>query len=54
MEAGQREAGVRSYRETYDASIKDPDTFWAEQAELVDWFVKPAVTLDRSRPPFYR
>jgi propionyl-CoA synthetase len=45
---------VRSYRETYDASIKDPDGFWAEQAQLVDWFVKPAVTLDRSRPPFYR
>jgi propionyl-CoA synthetase len=45
---------VRSYAETYDASIKDPDSFWGEQAQLVDWFVKPAVTLDRSRPPFYR
>jgi propionyl-CoA synthetase len=45
---------VGTYRETYDASIDDPDAFWAEQAQLVDWFVRPALTLDRSRPPFYR
>ena len=43
-----------SYRETFDASIADPDTFWREAAGLVDWFSKPSTVLDRSTPPFYR
>jgi propionyl-CoA synthetase len=43
-----------SYRDTYEASISDPESFWAEQATLVDWFKKPKQVLDRSNPPFYR
>jgi propionyl-CoA synthetase len=42
------------YEETYRASIEDPDGFWGEQAGLVDWFSRPTVVLDRSRPPFFR
>jgi propionyl-CoA synthetase len=42
------------YRRTYDASLKDPETFWAGHAGLVDWFTKPSVVLDRSNPPFFR
>ncbi len=45
---------MTSYRETFDASISDPDTFWSEAAGLVDWFAKPTLVLDRSNPPFYR
>src|SRR5919199_571672 len=42
------------YRETYRASIDDPDGFWGAQAELIDWFSKPTAILDRSEAPFYR
>jgi len=42
------------YRETYERSITDPEAFWGEQAELVDWFRKPERVLDDSAPPFYR
>jgi propionyl-CoA synthetase len=45
---------MASYEDTYRASVTDPDVFWAEQAGLIDWFVKPTIVLDRSRPPFYR
>ncbi|MEJ7744758.1 MAG: acetyl-coenzyme A synthetase N-terminal domain-containing protein [Nocardioidaceae bacterium] len=43
-----------AWRETHDRSLSDPEGFWGEQAELVSWFAKPTVILDRSRPPFYR
>ncbi|MEA3366621.1 MAG: acetate--CoA ligase [Planctomycetota bacterium] len=29
------------YQEMYDRSINDPDAFWLEQAEMLDWFKKP-------------
>ncbi len=45
---------MTSYREVYDASVRDPETFWGECAGLVDWFSKPSIVLDRSDPPFYR
>ncbi len=28
------------YRELYEKSVNDPDTFWAEQAERITWFKK--------------
>ncbi len=43
-----------SYRDTYDASVADPDGFWGEAAGVVDWFTKPSAVLDRSHAPFYR
>ncbi len=43
-----------SYAETHARSIEDPESFWLEQARLVDWFAKPTRALDASRPPFYR
>jgi propionyl-CoA synthetase len=45
---------VAGYRETYRASIDDPEAFWAEQAGLIDWISVPTQALDRSRAPFYR
>ncbi len=29
------------YKEMWERSIKDPDGFWLEQAEILDWFKKP-------------
>ena len=31
---------IQAYKEIYDNSIKDPDRFWAEQAERLHWFEK--------------
>lgn len=30
------------------------EKFWAEQAELIDWYEKPQTILDSSNPPFYK
>lgn len=30
------------------------EKFWAEQADLIDWYEKPKTILDTSNPPFYR
>jgi propionyl-CoA synthetase len=35
-------------------SLDDPEGFWAEAAEAVDWERRWDVVLDDSRPPFYR
>ncbi|MDQ3485693.1 MAG: AMP-binding protein, partial [Actinomycetota bacterium] len=42
------------YRETYAASLADPESFWAAQAHLADWFTRPKRVLDASDAPFYR
>jgi len=43
-----------NYRDTYAASLADPESFWGEQASLVDWFTRPKTVLDASNAPFYR
>ncbi|MEX0874861.1 MAG: propionyl-CoA synthetase [Actinomycetota bacterium] len=42
------------YDEVYRRSISDPEGFWGEAAQLIDWYVEPKQILDDSRPPFYR
>ncbi|BBZ30056.1 propionyl-CoA synthetase [Mycolicibacterium madagascariense] len=42
------------YRDLFDASIADPETFWAQAAQAVTWTRAPQTILDDSRPPFYR
>jgi propionyl-CoA synthetase len=42
------------YRELFDASITDPNAFWADAATAVTWTKAPRRILDDSRPPFYR
>jgi propionyl-CoA synthetase len=39
-------------REFHRRSIEDPDGFWREQAQLVDWHRPFSKVLDFSRPPF--
>jgi propionyl-CoA synthetase len=43
-----------SYSDFYRRSISDRDAFWAEQAQLIDWHVKPTQICDYSQPPFAR
>jgi propionyl-CoA synthetase len=42
------------YRELFAASIKDPETFWAQAAQAVSWLQPPQQVFDDSRSPFYR
>jgi propionyl-CoA synthetase len=45
---------MTDYAAVHARSIEDPEAFWAEQAELVDWIKKPRRVLDDDAPPFYR
>ncbi len=42
------------YRELYARSLADPEAFWLETAEAIDWIQPPRAALDRSDAPFYR
>ncbi|HLZ37246.1 MAG TPA: propionyl-CoA synthetase [Mycobacteriales bacterium] len=42
------------YRTTFRRSIDDPEGFWREAAEAIDWVTPPTRILDSSREPFYR
>src|SRR6478736_5618688 len=41
------------YRAMHARSLKDPDGFWAEQADKLDWSTRWDQVLDASRAPFY-
>ncbi len=45
---------MASYAKTYERSLSDPKSFWAQAAQDIDWFVEPKQILDHSRPPFSR
>jgi len=42
------------YADFHRRSIAERDTFWAEQARLIDWHQPPTQICDWSRPPFAR
>ena len=42
------------YQQEFRRSLAEPDQFWRDAAELIDWYTEPEVVLDRSNPPFYR
>ena len=42
------------YADFYHRSLTQRDSFWSEQAELVDWKVAPQQICDYSNPPFAR
>ncbi|WAC71045.1 propionate--CoA ligase [Roseateles sp. SL47] len=42
------------YQTFYDRSLSDPDGFWTEQAQLIDWGQPFEQVCDISRPPFVR
>jgi propionyl-CoA synthetase len=41
-----------NYTDFYRQSIDNPQTFWAEQATLIDWHQPFSQVLDYSKPPF--
>ena len=43
-----------SYADAFNRSITDPEGFWAEAAEAVDWTRPPLQVLDAKNPPLYR
>ena len=43
---------MTSYSEFHQRSIADPESFWAEQAQLIDWQVPPQQICDYGHPPF--
>lgn len=43
-----------TYATAHRLSITDPDAFWLEVAEGIDWTTPPTTAVDGSRPPFYR
>jgi propionyl-CoA synthetase len=42
------------YTQAYEASIRDPETFWGEAAEACHWYKKWDKVLDETQKPFYR
>ena len=42
------------YAEIFQKSITDPEGFWGEAAEAIDWYKKWDKVLDASKKPFYR
>ena len=45
---------MTGYAETYRRSLVEPEAFWAEAAEAIDWERRWDRVLDASRPPLYR
>lgn len=43
-----------NYDAFYRRSVDEPEAFWAEQAQLIDWQTPPGRILDDSNPPFTR
>jgi propionyl-CoA synthetase len=46
--------GNGAYASAYRRSIEDPNGFWGDAAEAIDWIKPPTRVLDDSNPPFYR
>ena len=45
-----RVGSLEEYREMYAAAQADPETFWGEQAKLLNWFEAPQKTLEWNPP----
>jgi propionyl-CoA synthetase len=43
-----------SYEDAHARSLEDPDGFWGDVAEGIDWIKKWDKVLDDTNPPFYR
>jgi propionyl-CoA synthetase len=42
------------YADVYRRSLEDPNGFWADAAQDIDWYEPPTKILDDSRSPFTR
>ncbi|HWF37490.1 MAG TPA: acetate--CoA ligase [Candidatus Acidoferrales bacterium] len=41
---------LEEYRKMHERALQDPETFWGEQAKMLDWFEPPARTLEWNLP----
>ena len=48
------QANVPEYEELYQRSIEDPQGFWAERANELEWYQKWDQVLDESQAPFFK
>ena len=44
----------RKYREIYEKSIVNRESFWKEVSENIFWYKKPSKILNSDNPPFYK
>jgi len=49
---GERENGM-GYQEVYEACRADPEQFWMQAAEALDWYRKPSKALFDEKAPIY-
>ena len=47
-------ANVPDYDAVYQAALDDPQDFWAQRAETLEWYRKWDAVLDDSNKPFYK
>ena len=45
-----RVRSIEEYREMYEKAAKNPEEFWSEQAERLDWFEAPKTVLEWNLP----
>ncbi|MFV0462512.1 MAG: propionyl-CoA synthetase [Nostocoides sp.] len=43
-----------SYEQAYAQSLSDPNSFWGQAAQSIEWSTPPPRVLDADNPPFYR
>ncbi len=48
------QANVQDYEAEYERAMKDPEAFWADCAEKLEWYQKWDKVLDDSNKPFYK
>ena len=44
----------RKYKEIYENSIKNRESFWKNVSEEIFWYKKPTKILNSNNPPFYK
>ena len=47
-------AVIQDYAAMYQRSLEDPEGFWSEQANELEWYEKWEQVLDDSNPPFFK
>jgi acetyl-CoA synthetase len=52
--AGFRDKALIQDESVYEEAARDPEAWWAKQAEALDWFERWDTVLDESEAPFYK
>lgn len=48
----QHQRELREYDEVFKKSIEEPEEFWGDLADEIDWYKPFAKVMDNSKPPF--